>query len=113
MGGVKILLNVEKRLISDLEGSVQVDRNRAKLVVGSLIAEPGQSVEGHLKVGNMQDGTPFRLPLVLINGAHGGKRSTYKQLAMGTSSTGLPSSMRFYARFAPIICEVRLLPFRL
>jgi predicted deacylase len=66
-----------------------VDRNRAKLVVGSLIAESGQSVEGHLKVGNMQDGTPFRLPIVLINGAQSGKTLYLQAASDGDELNGI------------------------
>ena len=68
---------------------MQVDMNRAKLVVGSLIAESGQSVEGHLKVGNMQDGTPSRLPIVLINGAQSGKTFYLQAASDGDELNGI------------------------
>ena len=89
MIGVKIPLSVKKRVILDLKGNMQVDMNRAKLVVGSLIAESGQSVEGHLKVGNMQDGTPSRLPIVLINGAQSGKTFYLQAASDGDELNGI------------------------
>jgi hypothetical protein len=51
-----------------------------KIQVEHLIAEPGTKVEGYLRVGEMQDGTPVRIPLAIINGSYPG-RTLYIQAA--------------------------------
>ncbi len=68
---------------------MRVNNNTAKLAVGSLIAEPGQRIEGHLKVGNMQDGTPVRLPVILVNGAQGGKTLYLQSVSDGDELNGI------------------------
>ncbi len=60
-----------------------------KLVVGVLIAEPGQRTEGHLKVGAMQDGTPVRLPVVLVNGMQSGKTLYLQSISDGDELNGI------------------------
>ena len=52
--------------------------NNNSLTVGSLVAKPGKRVEDYITVGSMPDGTPVRLPVVLINGTCG-KRTLYLQ----------------------------------
>ena len=52
--------------------------NNNRLTVGSLVAKPGKRVEDYITVGSMPDGTPVRLPVVLINGTCG-KRTLYLQ----------------------------------
>ena len=60
-----------------------------KLVVGVLIAEPGQRTEGYLKVGAMQDGTPVRLPVVLVNGMQSGKTLYLQSISDGDELNGI------------------------
>ena len=55
------------------------------LVVDTLVAEPGQRLEEHLNVGTMADGTPIRLPMVLINGS---QNQTGKTLYIQSISDG-------------------------
>ena len=42
-----------------------------RLRVEHLMADPGQRVDGYLKVAEMQDGSPARIPVSLINGGSG------------------------------------------
>ncbi|MCZ6676473.1 MAG: succinylglutamate desuccinylase/aspartoacylase family protein [Candidatus Poribacteria bacterium] len=65
------------------------NNNPDKFVVGPLIAEPGQSAEGHLKVGTMPDGTPLRLPIVIVNGTQGGKTLYLQSISDGDELNGI------------------------
>ena len=60
-----------------------------KLVVDSLAAEPGTRVEGHLSLGNMPDGTPIRVPIVLINGEQPGKTLYLQAISDGNELNGI------------------------
>jgi predicted deacylase len=57
-----------------------LDSATSHLTVGGLTANPGERTQGHLVVGEMQDGTPVRLPIVLLRG-HGAGRVLYIQAA--------------------------------
>ncbi len=59
------------------------------LVVDSLAAEPCTRVEGHLFVGNMPDGTPIRVPIVLINGKQPGKTLYLQAISDGNELNGI------------------------
>lgn len=59
------------------------------LVVDSLVCEPGTRVEGHLSVGNMSDGTPIRVPIVLINGKQPGKTFYLQAISDGNELNGI------------------------
>lgn len=63
--------------------------NSNKLVVGSLVADPGTRVEGHLSVGNMPDGTRIRMPVVLINGKKQGKTLYLQAISDGNELNGI------------------------
>lgn len=65
------------------------NNHSTRLVVGPFIAEPGQRIEGHLKVGAMPDGTPVRLPFVLINGTAGGKTLYIQAISDGDELNGI------------------------
>ena len=69
-------------------------RDRSKeinLVVDTLVAEPGQRLEEHLYVGTMADGTPIRLPIVLINGSQNqpGKTLYIQSISDGDELNGI------------------------
>ena len=68
---------------------MRTNRKQSRLVVGALIAEPGQRVEAHLKVGTMQDGLPARLPIVLINGLQPGKTLYLQSISDGDELNGI------------------------
>ncbi len=59
------------------------------LTVDSLTAEPGTRVEGHLLVGNMPDGTPIQVPIVLINGKQPGKTLYLQAISDGNELNGI------------------------
>lgn len=59
------------------------------LVVDTLAAEPGARVEGHLLVGNMPDGTPIHVPIVLINGEQPGKTLYLQAISDGNELNGI------------------------
>lgn len=59
------------------------------LVVGNLVAEPGRRMEGHLHVGTMPDGTPVRLPVVLINGTQPGATLYLQSISDGDELNGI------------------------
>lgn len=63
--------------------------NANKLIVDSLVAEPGTRVEGRLPVGNMADGTPIRVPIVLINGKQSGKTLYLQAISDGNELNGI------------------------
>ena len=59
------------------------------LVVDSLVCEPGTRVEGYLSIGNMSDGTPIRVPIVLINGKQPGKTFYLQAISDGNELNGI------------------------
>ena len=61
----------------------------SKLVVGQLVAEPGDRIEGHIKVGSMPDGTAVRLPVVIINGRYPGKTLYIQAISDGDELNGI------------------------
>lgn len=63
--------------------------NTHKLVVDSLSAEPGTQVEGHLSAGNLPDGTPIRIPIVLVNGKQQGKTLYIQAISDGNELNGI------------------------
>lgn len=68
------------------------------LQVEHLQAEPGQRCEGYLPVGEMQDGTPVRLPLILINGAEPGPVLYLQAVSDGDELNGLAVIRRVLKR---------------
>ena len=88
----------------EVRGKITVMRNKkrpSKLVVGQLIAEPCTRLEGHLKVGSMQDGTAVRLPVVLINGKHPGKTLYIQAVSDGNELNGLAVIHKILAQLTP------------
>ncbi len=68
---------------------MRVNDSQLKLVVGVLIAEPGKRINGYLKVGTLPDGTPVRLPVVLINGTQPGKTLYIQSISDGDELNGI------------------------
>ena len=62
---------------------------RIDLVVDTLVAEPGQKLEGHLYIGTMEDGTPIRLPVMLINGNYPGQTLYVQSASDGDELNGI------------------------
>lgn len=63
--------------------------NTQKMVVGSLSAESGTQVKGHLSAGTMSDGTPVRIPIVLVNGKQSGKTLYLQAISDGNELNGI------------------------
>lgn len=59
------------------------------LQVEHLKAEAGQRVDGYLTVAEMQDGSPVRLPISLINGAHPGPTLYLQAISDGDELNGV------------------------
>lgn len=55
-----------------MNGAARAGNGQTVLRVGDLAAQPGQRVQGYLHVGEYPDGSPVRLPVVLIRGARPG-----------------------------------------
>ena len=62
---------------------------KVDLVVDTLAVEAGQRSEVHLHVGTMEDGTPIRLPVVLINGIHPGTTLYVQAVSDGDELNGI------------------------
>jgi len=57
--------------------------------VDAIRVEPGQKSQGFLAVGEMQDGTPIRLPVVLINGVSDGQILYLQAASDGNELNGI------------------------
>ena len=75
--------------------------NTQKLVVGSLEADPSTQVEGHLSAGTMADGTPIRIPVVLINGKQAGKTLYLQAISDGNELNGIAVIHEILRRITP------------
>ena len=71
------------------------------LQVEGLKADPGSRSEGFLEVGEMQDGTAVRLPVVLVNGAGPGPTLYLQSVSDGDELNGVASLRRVIRRLDP------------
>ena len=71
------------------------------LQVEHLQAEPGQRVDGYLGVAEMQDGTPARVPTVLINGTRPGSTLYLQAISDGDELNGLAVVRQVLKRLDP------------
>ena len=62
------------------------------LKVEHLQAEPGQRTDGYLSVAEMQDGSPVRVPVSLVNGAQDGPTLYLQAISDGDELNGLSVS---------------------
>ena len=83
--------------------------NSHKLVVGSVVAEPGTQVEGHLSVGMLPDGTQIRIPIVLINGIHPGKTLYIQAISDGNELNGIAVIHEILSKIVPEKLSGRLI----
>lgn len=60
-----------------------------KLIVDTFVADPGTRVEGRLPVGSLPDGTPIRVPIILINGKNPGKTLYVQAISDGNELNGI------------------------
>ncbi len=60
-----------------------------KLIVDTFVADPGTRVEGRLPVASLPDGTPIRVPLILINGKNPGKTLYIQAISDGNELNGI------------------------
>jgi len=75
--------------------------NKTKIQVEHLIAEAGSKVEGYLRVGEMQDGTPVRVPLAIINGRYPGKTLYIQAASDGNELNGIAVVQYLLQRIDP------------
>ena len=71
------------------------------LRVEHLQAEPGKRCNGYLTVAEMQDGTPVRLPVSLVNGAEPGPTLYLQAASDGDELNGIAVIRRVLARLDP------------
>lgn len=79
------------------------------LQVEHLQAEPGSRCEGYLAAGEMQDGTPVRLPVVLMNGAEPGPTLYMQAVSDGDELNGIAVIRRVLKRLDPAHLKGRLI----
>lgn len=75
--------------------------NSHNLVVGSVVAEPGTQVEGHLYVSRLSDGTQIRIPVVLINGKLPGKTLYVQAISDGNELNGIAVLHEILSKIEP------------
>lgn len=73
-----------------------------KLIVDTLTATPGTRVEGYLNIGTLPDGTPIRIPIVLINGKHSGKTLYLQALSDGNELNGIAVIQQILEQIDPL-----------
>ena len=71
------------------------------LQVEHLKAEPGQRVDGYLTVAEMQDGSPVRLPISLVNGALSGPTVYLQAISDGDELNGIGVIRQVLRRLDP------------
>lgn len=79
------------------------------LKVEHIEAEPGQRRDGYLKVGEMQDNSPARLPMVLVNGAEPGPTLYLQAASDGDELNGIAVIRRVLKRLDPAVLKGRLI----
>ena len=75
--------------------------NNNRLTVGSIAAKPGERVEDYLTVGSMPDGTPVRLPVVLINGTQGKQTLYLQSISDGNELNGIAVIHKVLRKISP------------
>ena len=79
------------------------------LKVEHIEAEPGQRRDGYLTVGEMQDNSPARLPMVLVNGAEPGPTLYLQAASDGDELNGIAVIRRVLKRLDPAVLKGRLI----
>ena len=69
--------------------------------VGGVTARPGERACGHWQVGEMQDGTPVRLPVVLLRGRQPGPVLYVQAASDGDELNGIASIHGFLEEVSP------------
>ena len=72
-----------------------------RLRVEHLRAEPGQRVDGYLNVAEMQDGSPARVPVSLINGVREGPTFYLQAISDGDELNGVAVIRQVLKRLEP------------
>ena len=79
------------------------------LKVERIEAEPGHRRDGYLTVGEMQDNSPARLPVVLVNGAKPGPTLYMQAASDGDELNGIAVIRRVLKRLDPAVLKGRLI----
>ena len=79
------------------------------LRVEHLEAEPGKRQDGYLTVGEMQDNSPVRLPVVLVNGAEPGRTLYLQATSDGDELNGIAVIRRVLKRLDPAVLRGRVI----
>ena len=70
--------------------------------LGTASAEPGEMDTGRLEVGETRDGSPFGLPVAVINGANPGKTLYVQAVSDGDELNGVGVLQRLVPRLDPM-----------
>lgn len=79
------------------------------LQVEHLKAEPGKTCHGYLAAGELQDATPVRIPVVLVNGAQPGLTIYVQAVSDGDELNGLAVVRRLLRRLDPGLLSGRVI----
>ena len=79
------------------------------LRVEHLRAESGQRTDGYLKVAEMQDGSPARVPVSLINGAEEGPTIYLQAISDGDELNGISVIRQVLKRLDPTVMSGRVI----
>jgi len=71
------------------------------ITVGTASAEPGSVATGRLQVGETRDGSPFGLPVAVVNGADDGRRLYVQAASDGDELNGVGVVQRLVPRLDP------------
>ena len=84
-------------------------RDQKSIIAGELQASPGEKIEGRIPIGEMQDGTPIELPVVLINGLVDGKTIYLQALSDGDELNGLAVIHEVIRRVSPRVLRGQII----
>ena len=79
------------------------------LRVEHLRAESGQRTDGYLKVAEMQDGSPARVPVSLVNGAEEGPTIYLQAISDGDELNGISVIRQVLKRLDPTVMSGRII----
>jgi predicted deacylase len=72
------------------------------ITVGTASAEPGEVATGRLEVGETRDGSPFGLPVAVVNGSEDGDRLYVQAASDGDELNGVGVIQRLVPRLDPM-----------
>jgi len=71
------------------------------ITVDTIVAKPGQKVQGYLTVGEMQDGNPINIPVAIVNGVEDGPVLYIQAASDGNELNGIAVIQEILRRIEP------------